>query len=229
MTLSNTFARRLLGVVTAGALIGAALVGAAAPALADTRPIDAPNNPVTVSADALPTVQIDGVAWSQVVVGNTVYVGGKFTTARPAGAAAGSRTPTPRSNLLAYDITTGNLITTFAPDLQRQVAGDHGVARRHADLRRRRRSPRPTADPLPHRRVQTPPPARSSATFEPPVRRPGARASSRPTPPSTSAALTTVGNGGARTRATSPPSTPPTARCSPGHPTPLTARSTRWR
>ncbi|WP_375500594.1 hypothetical protein [uncultured Jatrophihabitans sp.] len=39
-----------------------------------------------VTADALPTVQIDGVAWSQAIVGNTVYVGGKFTHARPAGA-----------------------------------------------------------------------------------------------------------------------------------------------
>ena len=120
MTLSNTFARRLLGVVTAGALIGAALVGAAAPALADTLPIDAPNNPATVSADPLPTTQIDGVAWAQVVVGNTVYVAGKFTTARPAGAAAGVNT-TPRNNLLAYDITTGNLVTGFAPNLNGQA------------------------------------------------------------------------------------------------------------
>ncbi len=48
------------------------------------------------------------------MVGNTVYVGGKFTTARPAGAAAGVST-TARANLLAYDITTGNLISSWAP------------------------------------------------------------------------------------------------------------------
>ena len=117
MTVRNLIVRRLLGAVTASALIAAALVGGlAAPALADTAPIDAPNNPATVSADPLPTVQIDGVAWSQVVVGNTVYVAGKFGFVRPAGAAAGVNT-TVRNNLLAYDITTGNLITSFVPNL----------------------------------------------------------------------------------------------------------------
>src|SRR3954470_23516098 len=85
---------------------------------ADTRP--AAGTPSTVAADALPTVQIDGVAWAQAVVGNTVYVGGSFTTARPAGAAAGTNT-TPRANMLAYDITTGNLITSFAPSFNAQV------------------------------------------------------------------------------------------------------------
>ena len=43
----------------------------------------------TVSNDALPTVQIDGVVWAQVTVGNTVYVTGKFQHARPAGTPAG--------------------------------------------------------------------------------------------------------------------------------------------
>ena len=42
-----------------------------------------------VTADALPTVQINGVVWSQAVVGNTVYVGGNFANARPAGCGAG--------------------------------------------------------------------------------------------------------------------------------------------
>ncbi len=103
------------------ALIGALLaclysVGVAvlAPAaLADTAPPN-PALPATVSADALPTVQINGVVWSQVTVGNTVYAGGQFTKARPAGSAVGVN-ETARNNLLAYDITTGNLITSFAP------------------------------------------------------------------------------------------------------------------
>ncbi len=69
---------------------------------------------MTVSADPLPTVQIDGVAWTQRVIGNTVYVGGNFTTARPAGSAPGVNTVA-RANLLAYDITTGNLINSWAP------------------------------------------------------------------------------------------------------------------
>ena len=77
-------------------------------------------NAGVVTADGLPTVQIDGVVWSQVVVGTTVYAGGKFTNARPAGAAAGTNL-TSRPNLLAYDITTGNLVTSFAPSLNAQV------------------------------------------------------------------------------------------------------------
>ncbi|MEZ5249825.1 MAG: hypothetical protein R2713_11610 [Ilumatobacteraceae bacterium] len=89
---------------------------------ADSAPADPgdPATPLTVSADALPTVQIDGVAWSQAVVGTTVYVGGRFTNARPAGAAPGTN-QTPRSNFLAYDLTTGNLITSFAPSFNGQV------------------------------------------------------------------------------------------------------------
>ena len=36
-----------------------------------------------VTADALPTVQIDGVVWDQAIVGDTVYAGGQFANARP--------------------------------------------------------------------------------------------------------------------------------------------------
>jgi PKD repeat protein len=95
---------------------------APAGARADTAPADPTNpaTPVSVSADGLPTTQINGVAWSQVVVGNTVYVGGQFTSARPAGAAPGTL-ETPRSHLLAYDIRTGELIPSFAPSLNGQV------------------------------------------------------------------------------------------------------------
>ncbi len=49
-------------------------------ASADSAPVG--GLPATVTADALPTVQINGVAWSQVTVGNTVYVTGSFTQAR---------------------------------------------------------------------------------------------------------------------------------------------------
>src|SRR5687768_6610035 len=57
-------------------------------ARADTAPPT--GTPATVSADVLPTVQINGVVWAQVIVGNTVYATGEFTRARPAGAAAGT-------------------------------------------------------------------------------------------------------------------------------------------
>jgi PKD repeat protein len=92
---------------------------AAAPSQADSLPVT-PGTPATVTGDPLPTVQINGVAWAQVVVGTTVYVAGSFTNARPAGAADGVNT-TPRSNLLAYNITTGNLITTWAPTVNAQA------------------------------------------------------------------------------------------------------------
>src|SRR5690606_30729536 len=46
--------------------------------------------PTTVSSAPLPTPQIDGVVWDQEIVGDTVFVGGSFSTARPAGAAPGA-------------------------------------------------------------------------------------------------------------------------------------------
>src|SRR3954466_16229914 len=98
---------------------GALTVGTAAPAVADSMPLQ-PSTPATVTADALPTAQINGVVWSQVVVGDTVYAAGKFTRVRPAGAAAGT-SETVRNNLLAYDIRTGALVTSFAPDLNGQA------------------------------------------------------------------------------------------------------------
>lgn len=116
---------RTIGAVTslAGLVVSASIVAAVSlTGHADTAPANPadPTTPVTVSADALPTVQIDGVAWSQAVVGNTVYVGGRFTNARPAGAAAGVN-QTARSNFLAYNLTTGELITSFAPSFNAQV------------------------------------------------------------------------------------------------------------
>ncbi|UQX89356.1 PKD domain-containing protein [Jatrophihabitans telluris] len=86
--------------------ISAGAAGAAVSPIAD-------RSASTVTADALPTAQIDGVVWSQAVVGNTVYVGGQFTTARPYGSAAGVNTVS-RSNLMAYDLTTG-VMTSWNP------------------------------------------------------------------------------------------------------------------
>ncbi|MGY1615778.1 PKD domain-containing protein [Geodermatophilus sp. SYSU D00691] len=125
--------------------MGAVALGtvAASAARADTAPTSPA--PGTVSADALPTVQTNGVVWSMVAVGNTVYATGSFTTATPAGGGAG----TPRANLLAFDIRTGALINSFnhtlngqgriivaSPDGSRiYVGGDFttvdGVARGH--------------------------------------------------------------------------------------------------
>ncbi|MFN8078497.1 MAG: hypothetical protein U0Q19_02935 [Kineosporiaceae bacterium] len=100
--------RALVGGVVSGLLAGglAAVLGAS-PAAA------------IASGTALPTVQVDGVVWSQVIVGNTVYATGQFANARPAGSAAGQNL-TPRSNILAYDLTTGALKGGWAPSLNAQ-------------------------------------------------------------------------------------------------------------
>src|SRR3954447_20309755 len=74
----------MAGVTAALVALG---LGRASPSQADTQPH--PGTPATVSADRLPTWQVNGVVWSQVVVGNTVYVTGSFTQARPPGVAAG--------------------------------------------------------------------------------------------------------------------------------------------
>lgn len=119
--------RRFGVVATAAALVSTGTIvhgdaAGAAPATllpAALLPTPAPveqRTAQTMTADALPTVQINagGIVWAQVVVGDTVYVGGKFTAARPAGAADGVNT-TPRSNLLAYNIRTGQLVPGWAP------------------------------------------------------------------------------------------------------------------
>ena len=106
------FVAAITGVTSLAIAGGTASAGTEAPVV-DT-------SATTVSADALPTVQIDGVVWSQAVIGDTVYAGGDFDNARPAGAAPGQNL-TPRSNLLAYDITTGELINSFDPVLNGQV------------------------------------------------------------------------------------------------------------
>ena len=127
--------RTVAALLTTLALITAGAYLTATPAAAAPAPIQQPPAS-TVTADRLPTVQMDGVAWSQVVVGNTVYVGGQFNNARPAGAAPGTSL-TPRANLMAYDITTGNLIGSWAPTVNAQVLSVVGLAGRLPDLRGR--------------------------------------------------------------------------------------------
>lgn len=93
--------------VSAVVLVGS-LLGAPQQASAEVFPTD-PTLPTSVSADPLPTTQIDGVAWTQKILGGTVYVGGSFANARPAGAAAGTQLSA-RANLLSYDLQTGVLL-----------------------------------------------------------------------------------------------------------------------
>lgn len=104
---------RTFGLLTAFAVVLAVAGLNTGTASADTAPADS-SEPVTASADPLPTAQMDGVAWSQTVIGDTVYVGGEFANARPAGSAPGTN-QVARKNLLAYNITTGELVDSFAP------------------------------------------------------------------------------------------------------------------
>ncbi|MDH2428940.1 hypothetical protein [Sphaerisporangium sp. TRM90804] len=75
---------------------------------ADTLPIAGELE--TVTADALPTWQTDGVVLATKVVGDTVYVGGNFDNVRPPGVARGGAGEVPRSNLAAFDVATGALL-----------------------------------------------------------------------------------------------------------------------
>ncbi|WP_191330303.1 PKD domain-containing protein [Frigoribacterium sp. ACAM 257] len=118
-TVSSRF--RLPAIVVASAVLLSVMTGLQ-PAVADSSPLDptSPATPATVTADALPTPQIDGSVFAQAIVGDTVYAAGKFTKARPAGSPAGQNEVT-RTYLLAYDVKTGALSTTFAPVIDQQV------------------------------------------------------------------------------------------------------------
>jgi hypothetical protein len=113
---------RIRSLVAAGALVSGSMVvtiALAPPVAAAIPPVTTPTVAMP-SADALPTAQIDGVVWQQAIVGNTVYAGGSFGNARPAGAAPGTHQVV-RKNLLSYNLTTGVLISTFAPNPNGQV------------------------------------------------------------------------------------------------------------
>lgn len=114
----STLGRRLVQLLGLCAALFAGLLLGASSASADTRPD--PGTPETVTGDVLPTVQHNGVAWDSVAVGNKVFVVGSFTSARPAGSPLGSN-EVPRTNMLAFDIRTGELDTSFAPVLDGQI------------------------------------------------------------------------------------------------------------
>ena len=110
--------RRAASVTVAAVTVLVGAVAVAPPVVAAVPPA-AEASSAQVTADALPTAQIDGVAWSQVVSGDTVYAGGRFATARPAGAAPNTAT-VPRANFVAYTLSTG-VMTSFAPQFDNQV------------------------------------------------------------------------------------------------------------
>lgn len=121
MTARRNVPRRIPGLAVAG--VAAVVVLGVTVAVAPTASADpgavASRGSEGVTADTLPTAQIDGVVWSQAVRGDVVYAGGSFTSARPAGAAPGVST-VPRGNLMSYSISTGAL-GSFGPTLNGQV------------------------------------------------------------------------------------------------------------
>lgn len=108
--------KRLSGVL-AGILLAGATFGAVAATPASAAPL--PTDPATVTAEALPTWQLNGVVWSTVVVGNTAYVTGEFSKARPPGTSTGDPAEIAASNIFAFDVTTGNPVV-FSHSLNAQ-------------------------------------------------------------------------------------------------------------
>jgi len=117
----TTFVRRVALLCATVLVASTAWATTAGIATADSSPKDPtdPATPATVSADGLPTAQINGVVWTQTVVNDIVYAGGNFSSARPPGSAAGTN-ETPRGNLVAYNINSGAL-TSFAPSFNGQI------------------------------------------------------------------------------------------------------------
>ncbi len=119
---AKSFGIRLVSAVSAVTLIVVGVIAGAQPAQAAGTTTSTTLDSSKMAADPLPTTQIDGVAWTQLVAGDTVYVGGKFSNARPAGAAAGTNL-TARTNLLAYKLSDGTLNANWNPGANGEVFG----------------------------------------------------------------------------------------------------------
>ena len=120
--------RRAVAAASVAAVVLGGVSALAGPAAAAEPPPVAPVA-APATADALPTWQINGVVWSQVIVANTVYVTGSFTKARPPGVAIGGVGEVDALNLFAYDLTTGNRVASF----NHALTGQGLVARASAD------------------------------------------------------------------------------------------------
>ena len=106
--------RTISSVGVALATLPLALGALATPGLTP-QAIAAQGQTALASPQPLPTAQINGVVWDQTLVGNVVYVVGEFDQARPAGS-PDKQNESPRSNAMAYDITTGEMLD-WAPQL----------------------------------------------------------------------------------------------------------------
>lgn len=90
----------------------AVVVLSATSLLAACDPVSAEVEPVRYQNVPLASWRLDGVGWATEIIGDTLYVGGSFTTVTsPDGS-----TSVPRSNLAAFDLATGALRPAFRAD-----------------------------------------------------------------------------------------------------------------
>ncbi len=113
--------RTCLASLTAIALAASVVTVTASQQPAVAGGTSVPPLPRTVTADVLPTWQINGVVWSQVVVGRTVYAAGSFTKARPPGVAVGGKGEIAAAGVFAYDVVTGARVPGFSHQLNGQA------------------------------------------------------------------------------------------------------------
>jgi hypothetical protein len=105
---------RFTAATAAAALITAGLTASGvtpAAALVGDQPL---------SANASSMWQTDNTVWALDVAGGVVYAGGDFTSVRPPGSPLGSG-EVARNHLAAFSASTGNLITSFDPDVNGRV------------------------------------------------------------------------------------------------------------
>ncbi len=106
-------------VLTATGLVLATPAAVAAPDPATgSAPVE-DRSSAMVTTDPLPTAQINGVVYSQVVAGSTVFAAGSFSKGRPAGAAPGKK-EVKRQNFIGYSLSTGTM-RAWAPSFNGTV------------------------------------------------------------------------------------------------------------
>ena len=99
--------------------LGLALVAPVSPAAYAAVPPVSPRTSSVVTADALPTAQVNGVVWASAITGSRLFAAGEFTQARPAGSAPGTGERR-RWNLVSVNLATGAL-NAFAPQINGPV------------------------------------------------------------------------------------------------------------
>lgn len=99
--------------VAAGIIVAAAATAGAEPT-GGTGPNDATASPL--SATATPMPQTDKTIFALGYSNGVLYIGGTFTTTRPAGAAPGTQT-TPQPRLAAINTTTNKVIASWTPNV----------------------------------------------------------------------------------------------------------------